>query len=313
MIPIDLVTGFLGSGKTTFLKSYAAEMIARGLQIGIVENDYGAINIDRLMLADLDGDACDVEMVIGGDEDCRRRRLKSKLIAMAMCGYDRVLMEPSGVYDTDEFFDLLQEEPLDRFYRAGNVIALVDAGLPEDLTPEEEYLLAAEAACAGLIVLSHADEESGEKAAAALRHLNRALANVKADRQIRESEVLARQEIGLSPEEYERVSSCGYNLTDYVKRPVLQEHAFDSLFFFSPGLSGEALCKAAEEIFSDPSCGRIIRIKGYVPEGEGYSECNLRPGQLKRRSTPYGQDVVIVIGESPDREKIQTVFDKYTA
>ncbi len=26
-----------------------------------------------------------------------------KLIAMAMCGYDRVIVEPSGIYDVDEF------------------------------------------------------------------------------------------------------------------------------------------------------------------------------------------------------------------
>ena len=54
-----------------------------------------------------------MEMVIGGDPDCHRRRLKTKLIAMGIDRYDRVLVEPSGVFDVDEFLDLLYEEPLD--------------------------------------------------------------------------------------------------------------------------------------------------------------------------------------------------------
>lgn len=63
-----------------------------------------------------------------------------------MCGYDRVLVEPSGIYDMDEFFDVLHEEPLDRWYEIGNVIAVVDARLEDALSPEAEYLLASQAA-----------------------------------------------------------------------------------------------------------------------------------------------------------------------
>lgn len=55
-------------------------------------------------MQDLLGDNCELEMVSGGcDRDCHRRRFKTKLIAMGMCGYDRVIVEPSGIYDVDEF------------------------------------------------------------------------------------------------------------------------------------------------------------------------------------------------------------------
>ena len=56
-------------------------------------------------VAGSEGEHCELEMVSGGcDKDCHRRRFKTKLIAMGMCGYDRVLVEPSGVFDVDEFF-----------------------------------------------------------------------------------------------------------------------------------------------------------------------------------------------------------------
>ena len=84
------------------------------------------------------------------DADCHRRRFKTKLIAMGMCGYDRVIVEPSGIFDVDEFFDALHEEPLDKWYEIGNVIAIVDAKLAEDLSAEADYLLASEVADAGM-------------------------------------------------------------------------------------------------------------------------------------------------------------------
>ena len=115
-------------------------------------------------------------MVAGGcDKDCHRRRFKTKLIAMGMCGYDRVLIEPSGIFDMDEFFDALHEEPLDRWYQIGNVIAVVDVGLDKKMSEEADYILASEVADAGCIVLSKTQEASGETIQNTIDHLNRAL------------------------------------------------------------------------------------------------------------------------------------------
>ena len=114
MVKIDLITGFLGSGKTTFLRKYASYLITQGQNIGILENDFGAVNVDMMLLGDLRGDNCELEMISGGcDADTHRRRFKTKLISMGMCGYDRVIVEPSGIYDVDEFFDTLRDDPLD--------------------------------------------------------------------------------------------------------------------------------------------------------------------------------------------------------
>ena len=93
MVKIDLITGFLGSGKTTFIKKYAKYLIDQGLNIGILENDFGAVNVDMMLLQDIAGEKCTLEMVAGGcDKDCHRRRFRTKLIAMGMCGYDIVLL-----------------------------------------------------------------------------------------------------------------------------------------------------------------------------------------------------------------------------
>ena len=36
MVKIDLITGFLGSGKTTFIKKYSEYLIGQGMNIGIL-------------------------------------------------------------------------------------------------------------------------------------------------------------------------------------------------------------------------------------------------------------------------------------
>lgn len=108
-------------------------------------------------------------------QETHRRRFRTKLIAMGMCGYDRVLVEPSGVYDVDEFFDVLRDEPLDRWYKIGNVITVVNAKLEPELSEMSEYLLASEAAHAGAVVLSRAEEATEEEMQATIMHLNRAL------------------------------------------------------------------------------------------------------------------------------------------
>ena len=46
MVQVDLITGFLGSGKTTFLRRYVQYLVAQGHSVCILENDFGAVNVD---------------------------------------------------------------------------------------------------------------------------------------------------------------------------------------------------------------------------------------------------------------------------
>ena len=185
MVKIDLITGFLGAGKTTFIRNYAEYLMRKGENIGILENDFGAVNVDMMLLQDLEGEHCELEMVSGGcDKDCHRRRFKTKLIAMGMCGYDRVLVEPSGVFDVDEFFDALREEPLDRWYQVGSVLTVVDAHLSPELSEEADYILASEVANAGKILLSKTEDASAEEKENTIAHLNRVLEGVQCSRRL---------------------------------------------------------------------------------------------------------------------------------
>ena len=316
MIRVDLVTGFLGSGKTTFLRHYARYLTNLGEKVCILENDYGAINVDRLLLQDLEGDRCSVEMIVGGDgPEAHRRRLKTKLIAMAMLGYDRVVVEPSGVYDVDEFFDILYEEPLDRWYETGSVIAVVpaDAGGTADMSAggaAREYFLMAQAAAAGCVLFSRVQECSEEQIEAAEEYLQSLLAKYHCAHELR---FLAKDWNDLTQDDFTMLSSCGYRHADHVKIPAEELGGYESHFYFHPVLSREQLLGAVGKAFSDPSCGKILRIKGCIREGSDsaapqWLSFNATAQKTELQPVANGQEVVIIIGEGLHPEALDWYF-----
>ncbi len=302
MVKIDLITGFLGSGKTTFLRKYATYLMEQGNNIGILENDYGAVNVDMMLLQDLAGDNCELEMVAGGCHyDCHKRRFKTKLISMGMCGYDRVLVEPSGIYDTDEFFDVLQEEPLDRWYQIGNVIVIVDATMEEELSQQSEYLLASQLAKAGVIVFSHAEGISiGEKEQLLVR-LNDILQRFQCKK------VLTMDMV--QEEDYAKILQSGYTNDYYKKYWYSEEEGFTSLYYLDFDMSVEDLEKKMEQVFAHPeSYGNVFRIKGFLKQEDTWVEINASKDAKKIETIREGQKVLIMIGENLNQEELEKVF-----
>ena len=307
MVKIDLITGFLGSGKTTFIKKYAKYLIDQGLNIGILENDFGAVNVDMMLLQDIAGEKCTLEMVAGGcDKDCHRRRFRTKLIAMGMCGYDRVLIEPSGIFDMDEFFDALHESPLDRWYEIGNVITVVDAMLEENLSEDAEFILASEVANAGIVLLSKAQEATESDIERTKAQLNKAMEAVHCDRRF-EREIFAKDWNQLSDADFKRIQSAGYVGADYEKKDIAEEDAFQSLYFMNLTMPVEELEDKVKQIFNDKECGNIFRIKGFMQiKPDQWIELNATHQNITIQPIKKGQEIFIVIGEKLNKEKINT-------
>lgn len=308
MIKIDLITGFLGAGKTTFLKQYASWLIKQGLYIGILENDFGAVNVDMMLLKDLEGDRCELEMVSGGcDPETHRRRFRTKLIAMGMSGYDRVLVEPSGIYDVDEFFDVLREEPLDRWYEIGSVIAVADGEPDPELPFEAEYLLGTELACAGCVVLSRMDQVPACRLQETEAFLNRALERVRCRRRLcLGREIFCRGRDGFTDEDFRKLADCGYVTADYEKQMLADSDYFESLFFLEVTLPEKELKHAAEQILADAGCGQVFRLKGFFrTEEQNWMELNATRRGLETTPIAEGQEILIAIGTQMKKERIE--------
>ena len=303
MITIDLITGFLGSGKTTFIEKYARWLVARGERVCILENDYGAINIDRVLLQDLLGPNCELEMVVGGDgAEAHQRRFRTKLISMAMLGYTRVLVEPSGIYDIDEFFDTLYEEPLDRWYEVGSVLAIVDARLDSDLSPASRYLLASEAANAGKIILS----KLPGNVAQTLAILNQAMEELQCTRRFSyPDDVLAKPWDQLEDADFQMLEAAGYRHVSFLKKAVAEEDAYQSLFYMHYETTPEDLRARVLKLLEDPAAGHVLRIKGF---SSGLELDVTKDERHFRPLTAPTEDVIIVIGEGLRKDIVAAYF-----
>ena len=298
MVKIDLITGFLGAGKTTFLKNYVRCLKDKGENICILENDYGAINIDMMLINNL---GVDSEMVSGGaDLDCHKRRFKTKLISMAMRGYSRVIVEPSGIYDTDEFFDTLYEEPIDSMYEIGNVICVFDSTIKK-ISDESKYFITSQAAVSGAIVLSKCDLEESNKDLA-ISILKDSLKENKCDRNV--------DNIIFEAKDINNYINCGYSNFPYQKKNIIDNNNYDSLYFMNKSFKKKEILNIINELFNNNSYGHVIRIKGYFKENDTWYNVNAFNLLTEINPISDGQDVIIVIGENMNNDKINELIER---
>ncbi len=306
MIKLDLITGFLGAGKTTFLKLYARHLMDMGERICIIENDFGAINVDMVLLQELEGENCNIEMVIGGDgAEAHKRRLKTKLISMAMLGYSRVIIEPSGIFDVDEFFDLLYEEPICNWYETGNVIAIVNPRQEKELSAKAGYLLMSEAAQAGAVVVSRVQESSEDEIGVIIGRLNDLMTQFGCKRIIDKNEVIAKDWNDLDENDYNKIVKCGFKRYDHVKMPLADDENFQTFFYFDFQMDEEKVVEISREILSDTGCGNVHRIKGIIQTNTGeFAEINITRNDIMTNKVNASRAVLILIGEQLNRGKI---------
>jgi G3E family GTPase len=306
MTRIDLITGILGSGKTTFLLKYARHCMSRGENIAILENDFGAVNIDMLMLQELKKEGCRLEMIAGGcDADCHRRRFKTQLISLGMQHFDRVIVEPSGIFDMDEFFDILHDSPLDNWFEIGSVITIADGEMEQQLSPQMEYLLGSQAACCGKLVISKLRGEAEDSLVqSVLDHVNSALEDIRCDRRLALRDVFAKDWQSLTDDDYRLLGSAGYRGSSYVKKFSPEDIESSVHYFMHIAIPQDKVDPLIAEIFADESCGRIFRIKGALPAEVGWLKINATRGKTEISEVTEGQPVLIVIGDNVSRQRI---------
>ena len=143
-LPIWLVTGFLGAGKTTFLRKIVSANQDRRLVYLV--NEFSPQDIDGL---DITHEGADVISIPGGSIFCRCLvtefigRLKA--IPRQYPGIQGVVVEASGMADPKVVTKMLAETRLDTLYEVRQIITIIEPGsflklvytLPNILTQTE--------------------------------------------------------------------------------------------------------------------------------------------------------------------------------
>lgn len=156
-LPVTIISGYLGAGKTTLINRLLAE--DHGLKLAVIVNDFGAVNIDDALIQDTDGgkialtNGC-VCCTMGDDLATALREVLNRPEQP-----DHVVIEASGISDPVAIANsVLNENGLSY----GGIVTLVDAGNAETLlndplvAPQAEQQIRA----ADLVIATKCDEIS---------------------------------------------------------------------------------------------------------------------------------------------------------
>lgn len=161
MLEVLLVTGPLGSGKTTVVNRLLKTELAQGRKVAILINEFGAVSVDGIQMNAERPEVADIANLVEGCACCS---LKPDVVTALAAWCDlplgrrpqRVVLETTGLADPTDLVDLETEPALAGRLRMAGCLTVLSA-----LTPlghlEQRPLLRRQAALASLVYVSKAD------------------------------------------------------------------------------------------------------------------------------------------------------------
>ena len=173
MTKIDVISGFLGAGKTTLIK----KLIAEGLQaekLVLIENEFGEIGIDGGFLQDA---GIEIREMNSGCICCSLVGDFSEALKKVLARYapDRIIIEPSGVGKLSDVIKAVQSVQAETALEMNSYTTVVDAQKCKMYMKNFKEFFNNQIAYANTIVLSRTqmmEEKALEAVVHELKHVN---------------------------------------------------------------------------------------------------------------------------------------------
>mgnify|MGYP000798577082 CR=1 FL=1 len=307
MTRIDIISGFLGAGKTTLIKKLLGDAL-KGQQVVLIENEFGEIGIDGGFLKDA---GIEIREMNSGCICCSLVGDFGAALKDVITKYhpDRIIIEPSGVgklSDVIKAVDGVEKE-------AG--VALNSATTVVDVMKCKMYLrnfgefFENQVKSAGTIILSRTDKADTEKVEAAVKMLREL--NPEAHIITTPVEVLGGKKV------LDTMEGAIINLAQVEEEEHHHhhhDHDADEVFTSWGVETAKKFSKADIEHalteLDTGNYGMILRSKGIVDGGaDGWLEFDYVPGEWEVRAR--GADVggkLVVIGSKLDEKAIAALF-----
>ncbi len=162
-IPFILVTGFLGSGKTSFLKRFLNHF-ADEKRIAVIQNEFADANVDSLELKET-GKSFEIVEINKGSVFCvclLSDFIKSLADVMAAFLPDVVILEATGLADPIAIGQLLSADQLDNRLYLAHVWSIVDVTTFLEMEPMIQRMVH-QVRVADTIILNKTDGVSPER------------------------------------------------------------------------------------------------------------------------------------------------------
>lgn len=154
-VPVTVLTGYLGAGKTSVLNHVLAA--DHGLRLAVLVNDFGAVNIDAELVTSVEGNT--VELSNGCI--CCSLQTEVRDACLQLLARDprpeHILVEASGVADPAGIVLPFLETEGRAHFAVANILSVVDAEQWIEQSKERPWLLMPQVQHADIIVLNKVD------------------------------------------------------------------------------------------------------------------------------------------------------------
>ena len=166
MTKIDIISGFLGAGKTTFIKKLLEEAIA-GEQVVLIENEFGEIGIDGGFLKE---SGIEIREMNSGCICCSVVGDFGQSLEEVLTKYqpDRVMIEPSGVGKLSDVMNAVRNVAKNLEVKLNSAVTVVDANKCRMYMRNFGEFFNNQVENAGTVILSRTDVAAPRKVQAAV-------------------------------------------------------------------------------------------------------------------------------------------------
>jgi len=292
---VDIISGFLGAGKTSFINKYLPLIEGKS---ALIENEFGDVSIDT----DLIIEEVPVKEIFAGCICCTLRGDFASGIKEIHDEFnpETIVIEPSGVGRLSDVIQGIKDASrmTNINLEINKLVSLVDIDTYWDYKENFGPFYLDQIENANIIFLTNLEDFSDEeisKVAKDIAQLNSKAVVFSSDYRKLDKEdliqVINTAEVGFLGEEEKSA-----------------DLVFSSFSIDSKELTEEKITKAIKQI-EKGEFGKLLRLKGFIDDGVG-KIINYTPSKLDIEETDKNLDkVIVIIGTDLKRKSIKNLFN----
>lgn len=301
MIKIDIVSGFLGSGKTTLirkiLQAYQKEKIV------LIENEFGDIGIDGELV---ERDGFDVFEISSGCICCIMKKDFMDVLNRVIKEFQpqRIIIEPTGISILSEIIDILRKPEFASLIQINALITVVDSVNYLEQCEVFGEFFEDQITNVSVLLLSKSQlvkDETLDAIVTSLREMNP------------EGEIISKPWDTLDAADLisflDIEAELDFSDILHTEYKPCSANEFDTLALKATRTYSREELEETLSLLSKPSYGQVLRGKGFLKSPQGFLDFSYTNGQFMVTESKYKTSgKLCLIGKNLKEEEIKNLF-----